>query len=370
MRGEGLDVIIGIANTGLWGQLQASVRYLTNLGPSAALVSVVFPADGDVTAVTVAHNDSPQPGAWVDDRRPVLFDHFSAVIDRLRELGAHRARIGIIGLTAGTRFPDGFVAHHGIERIAATFPAAQLVDATHLVEHARAAKSAEELDALRQAVRLAEGAGQAMADLIHPGALQSEAYGAVFAYLARRGAELPTMVQWAVGNPFVGPAAPCAAPVPFRSGDALRVELEANWNGYHGQITTMKTLRPLSANEAAAVEIQRAALDECYRLCRPGVPLHRLIKVCSEMAAGSEFSSNLVLHGRGLGDDPPLILPRSDNRRMLDWTIQDNETFVIKPVVSHPDGALIQCGAVVAATEAGARPLGAVQPGIDVYAHE
>jgi hypothetical protein len=52
---------------------------------------------------------------------------------------------------------------------------------------------------------------------------------------------------------------------------------------------------------------------------------------------------------------------------MLDWTIQDNETFVIKPLVSHPDGTLIQCGGVVAATPGGAQPLGARQPAIDVF---
>jgi Xaa-Pro aminopeptidase len=295
-----------------------------------------------------------------------LFDHFTAVIDRLKELGLHGPRIGIIGLTTGIRFPDGFVAHNGVQRIAATFPAAQLLDATHLMEHARAAKSEEELDALRRAVGLAEGAADAMADLIRPGALQSTAYGTIFAHLARHGAELPTMVQWAVGNPFVGPAAPWAAPIRFRSGDVMRVELEANWNGYHGQITTMKMLRPMSAKETPAFEMQRAALDECYRLCRPDVSLKRLANACSELAVRSEFSCHLVMNGRGLGDDPPLILPRTADRRMLDWTIQDNETFIIKPVVSHPDGTLIQCGTVVAATAAGARPLGALRPGIGV----
>lgn len=367
MKLEGLDVVIGIANTGLWGQLQASVRYLTNLGPSGNLASVVFPVDDDVTAVTLQDRQSQLATPWVDDRRPALFDHFTAVIDRMKELGLDGARIGIIGLSTGTRFPDGFIAHRGVHRIAAAFPAAQLLDATHLLEHARASKSEEELDAMRRAVGLAEGAAEAMADLIRPGVLQSEAYGAIFAHLARDGAELPTMVQWAVGNPFVGPAAPWAPTVPFRSGDAVRVELEANWNGYHGQITTMTMLRPLSAKEASALELQRAALDECARLCRPGVSLKRLANACSQLAAGSQFRCDLVLHGRGLGDDPPLILPRSASRRMLDWTIQDNETFVIKPVVSHPDGTLIQCGGVVAATPGGAQPLGARQPAIDVF---
>jgi Xaa-Pro dipeptidase len=368
MTFEGIDAIIGIANTAMWGQLQASVRYLTNLGAST---SVVFPAEGDVTAVTF--QDKPNlelTDAWVHDMRPALFDHFTAIIGRLHELGLQRGRIGIIGLTTGTRFPDGFVAHHGVQRIVASFPAAQLVDATHLVEHVRAAKSQEELNALQRAVSLAEGAAKAMADAARPGTLQSEAYGAIFAHLAKHGGELPTMVQWAVGNPFVGPAAPRAPQRPFRSGDALRVELEANWNGYHGQITMMRTLRAISAREKAALALQEAALDACYQLCRPGVALREMVNACSELAKGTEFNCQLIMNGRGLGDDPPLILPGSNDRRMMDWNIQDNEVFIIKPLISHPYGTQVQWGGVVAATAAGARPLGSMQAHIDVFDNE
>jgi Xaa-Pro dipeptidase len=363
MKDADIDVIIGVANTGLWGGLQGSVRYLTNLGASNSLTSAVFPADAAVTAVTVIEAHQSRK-LWIDEVRPAMFDHFSAIIDRLRELRVHTHRIGIVGLTTSTRLPDGYVAHHGMQRMSEAFPHARFVDATHLMDHARADKSGEELDVLRRAVAFAEGAAVVMADNVRPGTPQSAAYGAIFGYLAENGCELPTMVQWAVGNPHVGTAVAGAPLRPFITGDALRTELEANWGGYHGQITMMKTLRPLSQREEDAFALQMAALEACYRLCRPGVVLRQMYDACTELAKGSQFSCHLMMNGRGLGDDAPLILPQGNTPRMLDWSIQENETFVIKPMVRHPDGSSVQWGGVVAATTAGAKGLGSHRPAI------
>src|SRR5688572_24846177 len=51
MAAAGVDAIVGIANTGLFERNQSDVRYLTQLGRCFEEVSVVFPLEGEVTAV-------------------------------------------------------------------------------------------------------------------------------------------------------------------------------------------------------------------------------------------------------------------------------------------------------------------------------
>src|SRR4051812_16380584 len=52
MRAAGIDCIAGLNNTGNRDRHQAEVRYLTQLGNNGEEVAVVFPLDGNVTAIT------------------------------------------------------------------------------------------------------------------------------------------------------------------------------------------------------------------------------------------------------------------------------------------------------------------------------
>src|SRR5437764_15268417 len=109
MERDALDVIVGVPNTHMFDQFQASVRYLTGLGGNCASVGVVFPRDGQVTAI-VSPDQSPDylraVQDWVTDIRPIApsWAYAPPLIDRVRELGATRARIGVIGLHGNTRF--------------------------------------------------------------------------------------------------------------------------------------------------------------------------------------------------------------------------------------------------------------------------
>ena len=112
MDRDGLDAIVALHNSSNWDAGNANGRYLSCIGGNCAQISVVFPREGAVTAVT---GPVPTPAywrefqAWVEDIRAAFFHPVPVVIDRLRELGLERGRIGIAGLAGVARQPDGLV---------------------------------------------------------------------------------------------------------------------------------------------------------------------------------------------------------------------------------------------------------------------
>ncbi len=159
MDRDGLDAIVALHNSSNWDYGNANGRYLSSIGGNTAQVSVVFPRDGAVTAVT---GPVPTPAywrefqRWVDDIRPSFFHPVSVVVDRLRELGLERSRIGIAGLAGLARQPNGLVSVGDYRALEEGLPGVDLVNATDLLYEARFVKSAEEIALLERSVSLVE----------------------------------------------------------------------------------------------------------------------------------------------------------------------------------------------------------------------
>ena len=65
------------------------------------------------------------------------------------------------------------------------------------------------------------------------------------------------------------------------------------------------------------------------------------------------------MHGRGLGDDSPIAIYGTRDRSMAEWIIQENSTFMIKPMVMRGQRErYIYWGDTVVTTPTGARRLG------------
>src|SRR5687767_5961589 len=61
MERDKLDVLITLTNSSSWDAGNSNGRYLTSIGGNCAQISVVFPLDGPVTAVT---GPVPTPAFW------------------------------------------------------------------------------------------------------------------------------------------------------------------------------------------------------------------------------------------------------------------------------------------------------------------
>src|SRR5438874_2075180 len=253
MARDGIDVIVAPPHTGHHDHFSANVRYLTGLGGYSLEVGAVFPREGEVTAISVpdvspAHWLGRQD--WVTDIRSNGREFGDGIVARLRELPAARARIGIAGLAHIARFPDGLMPYTMYEKLRTAFPAAELVDATHVLEEARFVKSDEEIAFLQRGVELAEDAIAVMAREARPGVPQCVVYARMIARMVEQGGELPTMLMWNVGPPSWPLMGPMPTQRKLAPGDVITAEVEARWAGYVAQVTQMAFLGDVPAEYA------------------------------------------------------------------------------------------------------------------------
>lgn len=366
MRRDGLEAIVAPANTGLWDQLQANVRYLTGIGGGGEPVAAVFPLNGEVTAIP-----GPMPFRdywlafqdWVTDIRPCFFDTIPFLIDRISELGLSAARIGLAGLEESGRHIDGLIPHRSYQRLVEAFPSAQFVNATFLMDEARYVKSDEELAMMQQAIGLAEGALRVMGEAARPGVDERQVYGRMLSYMVEHGSEAPTMFLWAAGTPH--PAAISMLPTKrnLRDGDVIACEVEARVAGYIGQVTQTALIGRASSAYEEMFALQQEAVAACYERLRPGTPLGDFMTISEDIARGTPYQCRVIIHSRGLGDDSPIIVFGTKDERMLQWKVEEGATFIVKPQVRTKDGTNpVYWGDIVVATDDGARRLGTRSP--------
>jgi Xaa-Pro aminopeptidase len=362
MARDDLDVILALNHSGSWDQANGNGRYLTSIGGNCAWVSAVFPREGDVVAVT-----GPLPTKdywlafqdWVEDVRPAFFNATPVVIERLRELGLERGRIGVAGLGAVPREPDGLVTVGAHRLLREELPHAELVDATDVLYEARFVKGAEEIAMLEHAVALVEDAIGVLEREARPGVPECVVYGRMTGALLERGSEPTTLLLWAAGNPL--PPMPGTLPSlrPLAADDIIMVEADAKWCGYLGHVTTTTWVGEPDATARAMLDVQREATWRCWQALRPGAALGDVVGICAEVAADTPFVCQPIIHGRGVGMDGPVLVLEARDERTRQWVVEENAVFIVKPQVTTPDGTRkVVWGDTVVITPAGARRLG------------
>lgn len=340
MARAGLDAVVAVPNSGHWDQFQADVRYITQVGGNATEAAVVFPLTGEVTAVLRGENDIAWwrlQQEWVRDLRPSRRAYAAPIAERLRELGLARGRIGVSGLEGLVRAPEGVVPWGLFERLRRALPDARFVDATAVLQEARAVKSAEEIAFLHRAAALAEAAVERMLAVARPGVPERQVYAAMLETMIAGGGELPTMILWGAGQQPPWPHRMLTDRV-LRRGDLINNEIEARWAGYIAQVVAPFALGPVDATSRAVFALSRQVFDDLRAFMRPGVRIAAVQERyrAAVEAAGFEPGAAL-LHGRGLGDDRPLVWghrPPDDTT----LTLEEGMVFVLKPAVFPPGG--------------------------------
>jgi len=380
MARDGIDVIVALGNTGQWDSLNASNRYLTTIGGNGSLSSCVFPREGEVTAYV-----NPTPGSaywrafqdWVSDVRDLIsfYAMTDAIVTRLRELpeGVQKGRVGLVGLADLPRVPEGIVSTGAFERIRAALPTAEIVNATPLLEEARAVKGPEELDALARSVAIVEAAIDRIAAEARPGVPENVVYARALATMVERGSEIPLFFSLQAGPPQRQQNHTQPNERRLVAGDVISTEIDASVLGYRGQVTQPFVLgrAPDLYREMMAIVV--AGIDRCYAAIRPGSTPGELASIASDVSRDG-FQCRIVIHGRGLGDDAPLLVFRSQagarGERMAQWRFAENMVLMVKPYVFHGDliGQAIEdsvgWGDSIVVTDTGVRRLGTKRPEI------
>jgi len=369
MRQQNIDVIVAPQNSGHSADYQADTRYLTHCGGGEPDVAAVFPLDGEVTAIaTSAAPRWPTVQDWTQDVREARRNYGRAIVDRLKELNVERGRIGITGLgeIEGTRTPEGTIFYGTWKQIREAFPSAELVDATKILAQVRYVKSQEEIDVLAKSMEIIELAIQAEIAAALPGVKDWEVWAAAQYAMMRHGSEMPVHCFWVSGkNPKRTLTRPSMRIL--ERGDVIINELEASWIGYRSQGVQPVFVEVINPAQAELIKVQREIFNRVLESLKPGISVGELAELTrktaesiapkSGPAAGA--SGDLTMHGRGAGDDGPIITPHARSPRQLGLAMQENMVLVCKPSAISADGEYIcQWGDTVVVTENGGRRLG------------
>lgn len=371
MAAQGIDVIVCPQNTGHSMDYQADTRYLTHCGGGGdADIAAVFPLEGAVTAIATSADPrwTPRVQNWTLDVREARRNYGKIIVERIRELGLARPRIGIAGLgeIGGTRSFEGLIIHSTFKQIREAFPDSEIVDATALMAEVRDVKSDEEVACLTHAVEIIEKAYVAETQAAVAGANDWEVWAATQYALMRNGSEAPVHCNWISGANSVRTL---TRPT-FRTlekGDLIINELEACWIGYQAQGVQPVFVKQASETHKELIKVQREIFNAVAEVIRPGTTLSEIdaaadaavVRAVPAKGPAAGARSRLTMHGKGAGDDGPIITGASREKRHMNYELKRNMTFIFKPAAVTADGnSLCTWGDTVVITDNGAKRLG------------
>ncbi len=363
MAREGLDVLLLPANHSRWEQMMADSRYLSGIGGFATEVFTVFPAEGDATAYVFNRAGWwKQAQNWTSDVRDGRNRWAQNATEKLKEMGFKKGRIGISGLADLVRAPEGIISYATVEAIRQAFPDGEIVNATVLMQEARALKSDEEIAFLQRSMDIIEAMIRTMKERARPGVTEKELYADMIHTMLRHDGELPTL--FFLGT---GPQATQSTFVPtnrvIQAGDRVVNEIEAKYGGYAAQAVCPMVVGRPKDNFEAMVDLSAACFHAILQQMRPGVSFGTLFdtyqKIVQEEGKDMYRWSHPMMHSRGLGDDAPALMGDKDLERLAQRQLEKGMAFILKPRVRHASGqGSASIGDTVVVEENGARRLG------------
>jgi Xaa-Pro aminopeptidase len=305
---------------------------------------------------------------WTKDVREARRNYGPVIVQRLKEVGVERGRIGITGLgeTEGTRTPEGTIFYGTWKNIREGFPNATLVDATDILAEVRYTKSQEEIDALTKSMEIIEKGIDAKIKAARPGARDWDVWAAAQCALMMNGSEMPVHCNWVSGkNPVRTLTRPSMRIL--EKGDLIINEIESSWMGYRSQGVQPVFVEVADPTHLELIKVQREVFNRVAEALKPGVTVAELAELTRKAGAAAAPKSgpaanakaDLTMHGRGAGDDGPIITNHARSPKQLAVALKENMVFICKPSAVTADGkSICTWGDTVVVTPKGARRLG------------
>jgi Xaa-Pro dipeptidase len=195
-------------------------------------------------------------------------------------------------------------------------PNAELVDGEQLMRGVRALKLSAEIDCIRVALAIAEGAMTEATTALVPGVTEIELKARFGEAMARYGTTLPAFEGIFCATPRDEDGAATSPPLrrdvqsrPLGSGDLVACSGAVLYAGYEGAATRTWLCAgapsTVSAAHRSLYSRWRAAVDAMIEVCRPGVAPAQIREAW--IATGEPLPPVLLAHGVGIGVEPPLV---------------------------------------------------------------
>jgi Xaa-Pro aminopeptidase len=262
----------------------------------------------------------------VDARKlPALSDWAMTIGDMIADYGLARGRIGTDLMP--------FMVHEGLKR---RFPAVEFTDAGGIWAKLTAIKHPQEIELIRNAVRVADLGTNAAIDAVRPG-ISEHAVSAEAIYVMRKhGSEFEPFIPLVASGYNTSMFERVATEKTIRSGEMIILDIGAVVRGYTGDLGRTVICGEPTADQKAVYRATYLALQEAKKVIRPGVTCHavdqRAREVISESGFGRYLYSGNTGHQLGYGlHGEPLI------HRNVDFEIAENMVMCLEPRIVLPD---------------------------------
>jgi len=361
MRAADLHALISLPNEGHWDQFGADTRYMTQIGGTQTEVGAVLPIEGEVTAIVRGANEIEWWGLaqdWVKDIRPSRRSYGEPVIERLKEIGAER--VGVVGLAGLVRAPEGIVPWGTFEKIRAALPTVKFENATDLMQQVRSVKSAEEVAFIEKAAEIIGKAIDVLIEHVKVGVRENELIAEMLREIVHQGGEPITMMLFGTGGPEVPWAQRVFTTRQLKAGDLINTEVEGKYAGYIAQALQPISLGPKPQQLEKIFAATKIIFDRMLKILKPGVTFGEVLQFYQDevQAAGYE-PDGALMHGRGLGEDAPMLWGARRDFPEKEAKLKEGHVFILKPACK--EGFMrdsIRAGDTVAIEANGARRLG------------
>ena len=308
MKEAKVDVLIAQANNDFVG---GYVKYLTDMpATNGYLYTVIFPADGEISAVAQGPFGQDQRFDALDatPRRGVQRLMGVPAYSSIHYAGSYDAECALKalekyqGATIGLLAP-GSLSYAFVDHLQKNLTKAKFIDATPLVDPIKATKSAEEIALIRRMTALQDACAQAVTKHLRPGLRDSEVVEIARAVATEMGSEQGWYM--AASGP-VGTAAVMQPPHMqnrvLREGDQFCMLIENNGpGGFYGEIGRTwvlgKASQEMKDEFAFVLQAQKFTLE----LLQPGAdPADIFARYNEFMRKGGRPQENrLYAHGQG-----------------------------------------------------------------------
>jgi len=361
MKQADFDALIALPHEGHWDQFGCDTRYVTQIGGTQTEVGCVVPLEADVTAVVRGENEIEWWGLaqdWVTDIRPSRRSYGEPVIDRLKEVRA--TRVGVVALSGMVRAPEGVVPWGTFEKIRRALPDVKFANATDVMQEVRSVKSSEEVSFIEKAAEIIGHANEVLIQHAKVGVGEHELIAEMLREIVRRGGEPITMMLFGTGGPEVPWAQRVFTTRKLKAGDLINTEVEGKYAGYIAQALQPVSLGPKPKELEKIFDATKVIFDRMVRFLKPGISFGAVAKFYQdEVAAAGYEPDGALMHGRGLGEDAPMLWGARKDFPEKDQLLKEGHVFILKPACKR--GFMrdsIRAGDTVAIEANGARRLG------------
>jgi Xaa-Pro dipeptidase len=331
-----LDVLVVYGNAWQGDYL----RYVADFGVLEGQALAVVRRDGEVTLYLDSPLEAERAAIEAPGLAVVCAPDIIAKVEQAMER-AGNARIG----TA----PRSLLPH----RLALRQKDLRLSDETAFVDKLLMNKLASEVDAVRNAARLADEGYQVFRQAARPGRADYELIAEVEAFYRAKGVDDNFMII-GVGGPEVRGMAPPSGKR-MKAGDLVTTELTPCAGGYYGQICRTLVIGEPSAEQRAAFKVYLEAMEAGIATVRAGVTASAVAKaendVFRKYGLGVYVTNEYTrVRGHGLGlfaDTKPQILEDVQTK------LEAGMTIIVHPNTYNPVVGYMVLGDIMAVTADG-----------------